>query len=128
MLSSKRAAGWEAIFFYDAYRLEHGAFDESDRTIAKGCKSSKSGPCNFAEFIDHILPKSTSIRVDGQRKIVSSLNPANIPTTLDLNNPDLSDASKIQSWEGWPDPNPKKGGNRPGYVNTTYFPLWKDSR
>jgi hypothetical protein len=118
VLGSKRAGGWEAVLFYDSYRMDYDSHSEADRTIATGCKGAKGGRCNFAEFIEHIVPKTTTIKVDGVRKRVGKFNPANVPSTLDLDNPDPNEASKIMDWKGYPNPNPNVGGDLPGYDAT----------
>lgn len=46
------SGGYTTLFFYYAYRLDQAASD--DPTIATGCRSATSGPCNLAEFIKYI--------------------------------------------------------------------------
>ncbi|KAJ4376060.1 hypothetical protein N0V83_001341 [Neocucurbitaria cava] len=119
VLASDRAAGYEAVMFYDIYRMD-GLRPEGDRTIATGCKGAKGGRCNFAEFITHIQSGTQSVIINGQKATVGKFNPDNVPKSLDLENPDINEASKIMDWKGWL--NPQYGKNPK--VTDPYYPSY----
>lgn len=101
------------------YRLD-GFRPAGDRTIAVNCKGKDGGRCNFADFISHIQGGTQSVIIDGKKASVGKFNPNNVPSSLDLDNPDIVEASKIMEWKGWL--NPQYGRNPK--VTDPYYPSY----
>jgi hypothetical protein len=78
-LGSKRAAGWQSLYLYHAYRLEQAVLQPNDRTIATGCQGATTGPCDFVEFITYIDSNRVKRNVNGVRIDYGRLNEDDLP-------------------------------------------------
>ncbi|KAF2261555.1 hypothetical protein CC78DRAFT_619320 [Lojkania enalia] len=98
VLGSKGAGGWEAIFYYDIYRMDYIAHDKNGLSVAEGCEGThKDGGCNFSEFIQHIEQKSLKY---GKKGYIGKFNPNSIPKDVldSIDKPSIEKASGIMDW------------------------------
>lgn len=96
--------------YYYMYLIDYEAHDETNRRIGKGCKGQNGGRCNFAQFVDFYQPQNQPITVNGQIRYVGPFNPASVPNTLNLDEPDIRAASDIVNWPGYPGSTSKYSG------------------
>ncbi|KAF2826310.1 hypothetical protein CC86DRAFT_382373 [Ophiobolus disseminans] len=121
--ASAAASGWEAVLFYDVYRMD-GYRPESERIIGGTCKgTAPGGRCNFIEFIKNIDSMNLYAKAteDGAVEKITRLNEQSIPGDLDRNDPDPAQAAKIGEWEGRP--NFDDPGARYKNYDGSYWPL-----